>query len=140
MQFFFIFCPDYSNKVKLKLVLEKPSAQYRYVTILFCSQNKKHIEALDDGQLKALLDEAINYKNPRDREGKSDIFKVSVYLYYIYIILPLVFSNNVHKNFSFIMLEGLVGQVFLLCHQQFLQFFYYVTYHSISYCYISIKY
>ncbi|CAB3220612.1 unnamed protein product [Arctia plantaginis] len=38
-------------------------------------ENKKHIETLDDGQLKALLDEAINYKNPKDREGKSDIFK-----------------------------------------------------------------
>lgn len=30
---------------------------------------------MDDGQLKALLDEAINYKCPKDREGKSKIFK-----------------------------------------------------------------
>lgn len=140
MQIFFIFCPDYSNKVKLKLVLEKPSAQYRYVTILFCSQNKKHIEALDDGQLKALLDEAINYKNPRDREGKSDIFKVSVYLYYIYIILPLVFSNNVHKNFSFITLRRISRTSIFIVSSIVSSIFYYVTQHSISYCYISIKY
>lgn len=32
---------------------------------------------LDDGQLKALLDEAITYKRPKDREGKSDLFRVS---------------------------------------------------------------
>ena len=31
---------------------------------------------LDDGQLKALLDEAITYKRPKDREGKSDLFRV----------------------------------------------------------------
>ncbi|CAG9861063.1 unnamed protein product [Phyllotreta striolata] len=30
---------------------------------------------LNDGELKALLDEAINYKNPKDREGKSKLFK-----------------------------------------------------------------
>ncbi|PSN52658.1 hypothetical protein C0J52_08805 [Blattella germanica] len=30
---------------------------------------------LDDGQLKALLDEAITYKRPKDREGKSDLFR-----------------------------------------------------------------
>ncbi|KAL1453862.1 hypothetical protein WDU94_010169 [Cyamophila willieti] len=30
---------------------------------------------LDEGQLKALLDEAITYKNPKDREGKSELFK-----------------------------------------------------------------
>lgn len=29
---------------------------------------------MDDGQLKALLDEAITYKCPKDREGKSKIF------------------------------------------------------------------
>ncbi|CAH0388987.1 unnamed protein product [Bemisia tabaci] len=31
--------------------------------------------SLDECQLKALLDEAIAYKNPIDREGKSDLFK-----------------------------------------------------------------
>lgn len=33
------------------------------------------VSTLDDGQLKALLDEAINYKTPKDREGKSSMFK-----------------------------------------------------------------
>ncbi|KAF9407728.1 hypothetical protein HW555_012348 [Spodoptera exigua] len=31
--------------------------------------NNKHVETLDDGQLRALLDEAITYKCPKDREG-----------------------------------------------------------------------
>lgn len=44
-------------------------------TISSVEIEKKHVETLDDGQLKALLDEAINYKNPKDREGKSKIFK-----------------------------------------------------------------
>ncbi|XP_052738976.1 uncharacterized protein LOC112055358 isoform X2 [Bicyclus anynana] len=38
-------------------------------------ENNKHVEALDDGQLRALLDEAITYKCPKDREGKSSLFK-----------------------------------------------------------------
>lgn len=29
---------------------------------------------LNDGELKGLLDEALNYKNPKDREGKSKLF------------------------------------------------------------------
>ncbi|XP_061722899.1 nucleolar protein dao-5-like isoform X2 [Cydia pomonella] len=37
--------------------------------------NNKHVETLDDGQLRALLDEAITYKCPKDREGKSSLFK-----------------------------------------------------------------
>ncbi|XP_050667112.1 uncharacterized protein LOC126966871, partial [Leptidea sinapis] len=35
----------------------------------------KDVETLDDGQLRALLDEAITYKCPKDREGKSSLFK-----------------------------------------------------------------
>ncbi|XP_045486913.1 formin-like protein 5 isoform X4 [Pieris rapae] len=35
----------------------------------------KLVESLDDGQLRALLDEAITYKCPKDREGKSSLFK-----------------------------------------------------------------
>ncbi|XP_060806655.1 uncharacterized protein LOC106141972 isoform X3 [Amyelois transitella] len=38
-------------------------------------ENNKHVESLDDGQLRALLDEAIQYKCPKDREGKSSLFK-----------------------------------------------------------------
>ncbi|XP_063219857.1 uncharacterized protein LOC134529565 isoform X2 [Bacillus rossius redtenbacheri] len=33
------------------------------------------VSNLDDGQLKALLDEAITYKCPKDREGKSNLFR-----------------------------------------------------------------
>lgn len=31
---------------------------------------------LDDNELKNLLDEAYSYKGPKDKENKSDIFKV----------------------------------------------------------------
>lgn len=31
---------------------------------------------MNDRELKALLDEAMNYKNPKDREGKSELFNV----------------------------------------------------------------
>jgi len=31
---------------------------------------------LNDSELRALLDEAITYKRPKDREGKSNLFKV----------------------------------------------------------------
>ncbi|XP_069357137.1 uncharacterized protein [Maniola hyperantus] len=41
----------------------------------FDVDNNKHVETLDDGQLRALLDEAITYKCPKDREGKSSLFK-----------------------------------------------------------------
>jgi hypothetical protein len=41
------------------------------------------VSNLDDGQLKALLDEAITYKRPKDREGKSDLFRVSESKVYI---------------------------------------------------------
>ncbi|XP_059621297.1 uncharacterized protein LOC132264958 isoform X2 [Phlebotomus argentipes] len=34
-----------------------------------------NFEHFDDGQLKALLDEAITYKTPKDREHKSEAFK-----------------------------------------------------------------
>jgi len=38
-------------------------------------KEEKEVLGLDEGQLKALLDEAITYKNPKDREGKSELFK-----------------------------------------------------------------
>lgn len=46
------------------------------VVIVLLQEKDKHVEALDDGQLRALLDEAITYKCPKDREGKSNLFKV----------------------------------------------------------------
>ncbi|XP_065352542.1 bromodomain-containing protein 4-like isoform X2 [Cloeon dipterum] len=36
--------------------------------------NRGNVSALNDGQLKALLDEAYSYKRPKDRVGKSEIF------------------------------------------------------------------
>ncbi|XP_033216058.1 uncharacterized protein LOC117172348 isoform X3 [Belonocnema kinseyi] len=33
------------------------------------------LSTLNEGELRALLDEAITYKRPKDREGKSDLFK-----------------------------------------------------------------
>ena len=42
---------------------------------------------MDDIALKALLDEAITYRNPRDVEDKSDTFKVSwKHIFFKYII------------------------------------------------------
>ncbi|XP_018328656.1 putative uncharacterized protein DDB_G0277255 isoform X2 [Agrilus planipennis] len=39
-------------------------------------ENKEaSVSRLDDGQLKALLDEAITYKSPKDRVGKSQLFQ-----------------------------------------------------------------
>lgn len=40
----------------------------------YCQQQTS-VSKLNDGELKALLDEAITYKNPKDREGKSALFK-----------------------------------------------------------------
>lgn len=36
------------------------------------------VELLDDNNLKKLLEEAYSYKNPRDKENKSEIFLVSL--------------------------------------------------------------
>lgn len=46
---------------------------------LFASrtQAQEDIEDLDETQLKSLLDEAMDYKNPRDANDKSATFKVS---------------------------------------------------------------
>lgn len=35
------------------------------------------MQSLDDTELKNLLDEAITYKSPKDRKGKSELFNVS---------------------------------------------------------------
>jgi hypothetical protein len=43
----------------------------------FISNTQAHIEDFDENQLKSLLDEAMDYKNPRDANDKSDTFKVS---------------------------------------------------------------
>jgi hypothetical protein len=38
------------------------------------NKDDKTLSDLNDGELKGLLDEALNYKNPKDREGKSKLF------------------------------------------------------------------
>lgn len=43
----------------------------------FIAHDQAHIEDLNETQLKSLLDEAMDYKNPRDANDKSDTFKVS---------------------------------------------------------------
>lgn len=43
--------------------------------LLYTLLQETSVSTLDDSQLKALLDEAITYKTPKDREGKSQIFK-----------------------------------------------------------------
>lgn len=48
----------------------------RFNTLFIWLQNNKQVVNLDDGQLRALLDEAMNYKCPKDLEGKSNLFKV----------------------------------------------------------------
>uniref|UniRef100_A0A1L8DMV0 Putative serine/threonine-protein kinase n=1 Tax=Nyssomyia neivai TaxID=330878 RepID=A0A1L8DMV0_9DIPT len=40
------------------------------------AQDSENIENYGDDQLKALLDEAITYKTPKDREHKSEAFKI----------------------------------------------------------------
>lgn len=50
---------------------------YKGCIFSFFSLLQQHtsVSKLNDGELKALLDEAITYKNPKDREGKSALFK-----------------------------------------------------------------
>lgn len=45
--------------------------------LFFFSRTQAHIEDFDETQLKSLLDEAMDYKNPRDANDKSEAFKVS---------------------------------------------------------------
>lgn len=44
--------------------------------IIFCFSNQ-NLGNWDDGELKKLLDEAFTYKRPKDREHKSETFRVS---------------------------------------------------------------
>lgn len=52
---------------------------------------------MDEGQLKALLDEAITYKNPKDREGKSELFKVGE-LFWIQMYILVCVSTIILKS------------------------------------------
>ncbi|KAJ0172998.1 hypothetical protein K1T71_011174 [Dendrolimus kikuchii] len=74
--------PSDDSKVLHSLVNDQPTNSDHKPTNSTSNvdmENNKHVEALDDGQLRALLDEAITYKCPKDREGKSSLFKVGFY-------------------------------------------------------------
>lgn len=48
------------------------------------------VSALNEGELRALLNEALTYKRPKDREGKSDLFKVifdQIFNYEIFLLI-----------------------------------------------------
>lgn len=66
---------------------------YSYIRLVLLQDpdTSDNVSNLNDGQLKALLDEAITYKSPRDRHGKSEIFNVSTknpapIIFYLYKI------------------------------------------------------
>ena len=44
------------------------------------------LSTLNEGELRALLDEAITYKCPKDREGKSNLFKVSLLVILFFVL------------------------------------------------------
>lgn len=60
---------------------------------------------MDDIELKALLDEAITYRNPRDVEDKSDTFKVS--WKHIFFIIENSFSFICSHSLSWTVLVRL---------------------------------
>lgn len=67
---------------KIFVTLSSTNAQYsrlRFIAnfIVHCANSQAHIEDLNETQLKSLLDEAMDYKSPRDANDKSDTFKVS---------------------------------------------------------------
>uniref|UniRef100_A0A1B6EP68 Uncharacterized protein n=1 Tax=Cuerna arida TaxID=1464854 RepID=A0A1B6EP68_9HEMI len=74
--------PDKEEKRELVDIVPTSETEDSPENSVACSseQNPKQSEekevlTLDEGQLRALLDEAITYKNPKDREGKSELFK-----------------------------------------------------------------
>lgn len=48
-----------------------------FVLVLQADDKDIGVAGLDDRGLQDLLNEAIAYKNPKDRDNKSDLFKVS---------------------------------------------------------------
>ncbi|XP_045503104.1 actin cytoskeleton-regulatory complex protein pan1-like isoform X2 [Colias croceus] len=63
------------SKVHYNHTKEQPTISDQKSAVTNNDVENKHVETLDDGQLRALLDEAITYKCPKDREGKSSLFK-----------------------------------------------------------------
>lgn len=50
---------------------------------------------LDESELKNLLDEAYSYKGPKDKENKSEIFKVCVTENFLYTLDKFSFNENI---------------------------------------------
>ena len=48
-----------------------------WLCIIVCLQLESLYD-IGEGELKSLLDEAYNFRSPKDREGKSDLFQVSL--------------------------------------------------------------
>lgn len=48
---------------------------FNFFGSLFCLLQE--ISNYDDEELRSLLEEAVSYKRPKDRENKSEMFKVS---------------------------------------------------------------
>lgn len=69
----------YSRKVSGCLLDRK----FHTLLLLFCLQVESiNIHEINEGELKSLLDEAYNFRSPKDREGKSPLFQVSYVHYY----------------------------------------------------------
>lgn len=65
---------------------------------IFCLK-LQNIGSFTDVQLKALLDEAITYKTPKDRENKSETFKVCNKLNCNFIKCVFCKWNTLNDNF-----------------------------------------
>lgn len=63
-----------------------------YLFIYFVFVYFQNIKNLDDDALKSLLDEAISYKGPKDKENKSEIFKVCFITNFVFIIVICFFD------------------------------------------------
>lgn len=72
----FILNQGYAYKGKLLYQRFNTLNEKKITGLFIWLQNNKQVVNLDDGQLRALLDEAMNYKCPKDLEGKSNLFKV----------------------------------------------------------------
>lgn len=51
---------------------------FRFSFVGLDSQTNKNFNSYDDDELRNLLEEAVSYKGPKDKENKSDVFKVRV--------------------------------------------------------------
>ena len=50
---------------------------------------------LQDRELFQLLEEAYSYKRPRDRQGKSEMFRVSLSLFLQGVSLRVIFCDSI---------------------------------------------